>query len=130
MQDTRTAFYMYLIENGINIVLAFALYQPLGTKGLALAYSVAYTVAAGVALWDLRRKGTGIEIRLVARPVLRVAVICLVMALVVALVSAAIGYPNGVGLLLRVLASIAAGIVVFALGAGLAAQLSLRRGRA
>jgi len=33
MQDTRTAFFMYLIENGINIVLAFALYRPLG-RGL------------------------------------------------------------------------------------------------
>jgi len=58
-----------------------------------------------------------------------VAVISLVMALAVALVSAALGYTNGVGLLLRVLASIATGVVVFVLGAGLAAQLSLRRGR-
>jgi hypothetical protein len=52
------------------------------------------------------------------------------MALVVALVSAAIGYPNGIGLLLRVLASIAAGVAVFVLVAGLATQLSLRRKRA
>ncbi len=130
MQDTRTAFFMYLIENGINIVLAFALYRPLGTKGLALSFSVAYTLATGVALWDLRRKGIGVDIRMIARPVLRVAVISLVMALVVALVSAAIGYSSGVGLLLRVLASVAAGVAVFALGAGLAAQMRLRRGRA
>ncbi len=130
MQDTRTAFFMYLVENGINIVLAFALYRPLGTKGLALSFSVAYTIATGVALWDLRRKGIGVDIRLIARPVLRVGVICVVMALVVALVSAAIGYPSGVGLLLRVLASVAAGLAVFVLAAGLAAQVRLRRGRA
>jgi putative peptidoglycan lipid II flippase len=129
MQDTRTAFFMYLIENGINIVLAFALYKPLGVKGLALAYSVAYTVASAVALWDLHRKGIGVHLGMVARPVLRVAAISLVMALVVALVSAAIGYSSGTGLLLRVLASVATGVAVFTLCAGLAAQLSLRRGR-
>jgi putative peptidoglycan lipid II flippase len=129
MKDTRTAFFLYLIENGINIVLAFALYQPLGVKGLALAYSIAYTVAAAVALWDLHRKGIGAHLGIVARPVLRVSAISLVMALVVALVSAALSYTSGTGgLLLRVLASVAAGVAVFALCAALAAQLSLRRG--
>jgi putative peptidoglycan lipid II flippase len=130
MKDTRTAFFLYLIENGINIVLAFALYQPLGVKGLALSYSIAYTVAAAVALWDLHRKGVGVHLGIVARPVLRVSAISLVMALVVALVSAALSYTSGTGgLLLRVLASVAAGVAVFALCAGLAAQLSSRKGR-
>ncbi|HWC39596.1 MAG TPA: murein biosynthesis integral membrane protein MurJ [Acidimicrobiales bacterium] len=129
-QDTRTPFFLYLIVAGLNVVLAFSLYHPLGVKGLALAYSIAYTVAAGVALWDLRHKGVGIDFGMVARPVLRVCTISLLMALVVALVSAAIGYTSGVGLLFRVLASVAAGLAVFVLGSGLAAHLSMRRGRA
>lgn len=130
MKDTRTAFFMYLIENGINIVLAFALYRPLGVKGLALAYSVAYTVAAAVALWDLHRKGVGAYIGMLARPVLRVSAITVVMALVVALVSASLSYASGTGgLLLRLLASVAAGLAVFVLCAGLAAHLSVRRGK-
>ena len=129
-QDTRTPFFLYLIVAGLDVVLAFSLYHPLGVKGLALAYSIAYTVAACVALWDLRHKGIGIDFGMVARPVLRVCAISLVMALVVALVSAAIGYGSGLGLLFRVLASVAAGLAVFVLGSGLAAHLSMRRGRA
>jgi putative peptidoglycan lipid II flippase len=129
-QDTRTPFFLYLIVAGLNVVLAFSLYHPLGVKGLALAYSIAYTVAAGVALWDLRHKGVGIDFGMVARPVLRVCAISLLMGLVVAFVSAAISYSSGVGLLFRVLASVAAGLAVFVLGSGLAAYLSMRRGRA
>jgi putative peptidoglycan lipid II flippase len=50
MQDTRTMFWLYVIENGVNIGLAFALHPHFGVQGLAAAYSVAYTVAAVVAL--------------------------------------------------------------------------------
>ena len=55
MQRTKVAFYLYLIENAINIALAVVLVHPLGVRGLALSLSVAYTVGAllGVAL--LRR---------------------------------------------------------------------------
>ncbi|MGA8297722.1 MAG: murein biosynthesis integral membrane protein MurJ, partial [Acidimicrobiales bacterium] len=45
IQDTRTAFVMYVIENGLNVLVAFLLYKPLGVRGLALAYSIAYSVA-------------------------------------------------------------------------------------
>ena len=33
MQDTRTAFRLYLVENGLNIVFAVALVGPLGVRG-------------------------------------------------------------------------------------------------
>ncbi len=46
MQDTKTAFRLYLVENVINVVLAIALVGPLGVRGLALSVSVAYTAAA------------------------------------------------------------------------------------
>ena len=46
MQDTRTAFVLYVLENGTNILVAILLYHPLGVRGLALSYSVAYTVGA------------------------------------------------------------------------------------
>ena len=35
MQRTRVAFYLYLVENGLNIVLALLLVHPLGVRGLA-----------------------------------------------------------------------------------------------
>ena len=44
MQDTRTAFRLYLVENAINIVLGLVLVGPLGVRGLALSLSIAYTV--------------------------------------------------------------------------------------
>ena len=46
MQRTKVAFYLYLVENALNIVLAVVLVHPLGVRGLALALSIAYTVAA------------------------------------------------------------------------------------
>ena len=46
MQRTKVAFYLYLVENAINIGLAVALVHPLGVRGLALSLSVAYTVGA------------------------------------------------------------------------------------
>jgi putative peptidoglycan lipid II flippase len=48
MQDTRTAFRLYLVENAVNIVVALLLVGPLGVRGLALSLSVAYSVAGPV----------------------------------------------------------------------------------
>ena len=50
MRDTRTPFFLYLLENGLNIVLAFGLRSTLGGRGLALSLAIAYTVAAVAAL--------------------------------------------------------------------------------
>ena len=60
MQDTRTAFRLYLVENGINIVLGVLLVGPLGVRGLALSVSIAYTVAALLALSVVRSRVGGL----------------------------------------------------------------------
>jgi peptidoglycan biosynthesis protein MviN/MurJ (putative lipid II flippase) len=44
MQRTRVAFYLYLVENGLNIVLALLLVHPLGVRGLALSLSASTSV--------------------------------------------------------------------------------------
>ena len=44
VQDLRSAFWLYALENGINIVLAVTLAGPLGVRGIALSISIAYTV--------------------------------------------------------------------------------------
>ena len=54
MQRTRIAFWLYVIENGINIVLAIVLVHSLGVRGLAISLSVAYSVAAVLGLLVLR----------------------------------------------------------------------------
>lgn len=56
MQDTRTPFLLNCFENGLNIVLALALYPSLGVQGLALSWSIAYLMAAIGALLALRRR--------------------------------------------------------------------------
>src|SRR5439155_25037046 len=74
LHDTRTPFFLNLVENGINIVLAFALIGRWGAQGLAFSYSVAYMVAAVAAFAALRRRVGPIGGRGIARSTGRVAV--------------------------------------------------------
>lgn len=60
MQDTKTMFLVYLVENGVNIVAALALYPRFGVQGLGAAFAVAYMVGTAVALYDLRRRTDGL----------------------------------------------------------------------
>jgi len=91
MRDTRTPFFLYLLENGLNILLAFAFRSTLGAKGLALSLAIAYTVAAIAALAVLRNRIGSLGGFTVGRYVLRTVVCSLVMAFVVALVLAGVG---------------------------------------
>ncbi|HLX78367.1 MAG TPA: lipid II flippase MurJ, partial [Acidimicrobiales bacterium] len=134
IQDTRTAFVLYALENGLNILAAFLLYRPLGVRGLALAYSIAYTIAAVVALAVLRERLGTIGGRTLINSTIRFSVLCLVMAFVVAFVSAVVGSRTGLVGWLGLLVSVGAGAAVYIAGAGVAArvegwQTSRRRAR-
>jgi putative peptidoglycan lipid II flippase len=59
--DTFTPFWINCIENVVNIALAFGLYSWLGVPGLALAFSLAYFLAAVVSLVVVDRRLHGIE---------------------------------------------------------------------
>ena len=50
MQDTRTPFLLNVLENGVNVATAFALYEWRGVEGLAWSWTLAYAVGAVVAL--------------------------------------------------------------------------------
>lgn len=56
MTDTRTVFWLYALENAINVALAFALFPAFGVVGLAASYAAAYSVAAIVAALVLRSR--------------------------------------------------------------------------
>lgn len=58
-RDTRRVFYLYVLENAINVALAVALYPSLRIRGLAYAYAAAYTIAAVVAYVVVLRTGHG-----------------------------------------------------------------------
>jgi len=129
MQDTRTVFVLYVVENAVNVGLALALYPSMGVQGLALSYSAAYGVGVVVALVDLRRRVGGLEGTAVARSWGRTAVASAAMAACVLGVAVAVG-PALPKVTLAVVAGLASYLAVGrALGmAELRALTNLRRG--
>ena len=127
MQRTRVAFWLYLLENGINIVLAVALVSPLGVRGLALSLSIAYSVAAVAGVLVLRNWLGRLGDDRTWYPLRRVGIATLVMGLVVLLVSNLSGTLAEPGLSVRVLGSVVVGVAVYAATAALVARLERRR---
>ncbi len=113
MQRTRVAFYLYLVENAINIVLALLLVHTLGVRGLALSLSVAYTVAALCALVVFRRWFGRLAPPETWAPLWRVVIASIPMAVVVLVVSNLSGSTSPTGLLARVVGSVLAGGITF-----------------
>ncbi|MHB8246665.1 MAG: murein biosynthesis integral membrane protein MurJ [Acidimicrobiales bacterium] len=124
MRDTRTAFFLYLLENGLNILLLFLLIGVIKTQALALSLSLAYSASAVVALTVVRRRMGSLGGRSVGRYVLRALALSLAMGLAVALAAAGIGGDSGIGLFERVVVSVIVGVAVFGGGASLAAVAS------
>jgi putative peptidoglycan lipid II flippase len=60
VQDTRSMFIVYLVENGLNVVLDLALYHRFGIRGLAAGLALAYAGATIVALVHLSRRFGGL----------------------------------------------------------------------
>ncbi len=129
MQDTRTAFICYAIENGVNIVVAFALYRRLGVEGLALAYSIAYGVAVVIAIIVLRARLGGIGGRSLAESAVRAVALSVLMAIVVAAISAATGNGSGLVGWIELAIAVAGGCAAYLVGAGVAGTLAARRPR-
>jgi putative peptidoglycan lipid II flippase len=113
MQRARVAFLLYLVENAINVVLAIALVHPLGVRGLALSLSVAYTVGALLGLGLLRRWFGRLGGRATWSPLRRVAWSTVAMGVVVLVVSNLSGANRGLGLLVRVVGSVAVGLLAY-----------------
>jgi putative peptidoglycan lipid II flippase len=90
-QDTRTPFVLNAVENGANVVFALVLFPPLGVQGLALAWSLAYSVVAVAALVVLRdRLGTVVDVG-VRGAVSRAVLAAGALAIVACLLAGAIG---------------------------------------
>jgi peptidoglycan biosynthesis protein MviN/MurJ (putative lipid II flippase) len=113
MQDTRTAFRIYLVENAINIVLGIALVGPLGVRGLALSVSIAYTVAAVIALSVVAGKDQGLGGQDLTTPIVRVLVATGVMAVATVLAINVSAADSGLALLGRVVLAVVIGVVAF-----------------
>ncbi len=114
MQRTKVAFYLYLVENALNIVLALALVHPLGVRGLALSLSIAYSVAALLALAVFHQWFGRLAAAETWTPLWRVIIASIPMGIVVLIVSNLSGSTSTVGLLVRVVGSVVAGGATFA----------------
>ena len=129
MQDTRTAFRLYLVENGLNIVTALALVGPLGVRGLALSLSVAYTAAALLALAVVRIRVGGLGGPELTTPVKRVVGASGVMAVATVLALSVSAATSGFALLVRVVFAVVVGGVAYVATAGLLGARTARRTR-
>ncbi len=129
MQNTRSAFWLYILENGLNIALIFPLAHYYGIRGIALSISIAYTIGALAGLSHMYRLRVGPDTHALLRPVLRVAVASVLLAVAAAFGSSITGSTTGLALLGRVVIGTAAGAAAFALSVLLASSLLGRSGR-
>jgi putative peptidoglycan lipid II flippase len=113
MQDLRTAFWLYVVENAVNIVLAVVLVGPIGVRGVALSISAAYTIAAVVALLVLRSRLGGLDLARVARPFGRVLLATVALVAAAAIGSNLSASESAGGLAGRVIAGVVFGSVAY-----------------
>ncbi len=127
MQDTRTAFRLYVVENGINIFFGVLLVRPLGVRGLALSLSIAYTLAALLAMAVVRQRVGGLGGDDLTTPVKRVLAASAVMGVATVIALNVSGAPSGFGLLARVVLAVVVGALAYGAAAALLAARAERR---
>jgi putative peptidoglycan lipid II flippase len=77
MHNTKTPFVINVIENLLNIVLAYALVGRYGVKGLAWSFTIAYLLSALVAYAVLSQWARGLKGTMLVRNLSRLALIAL-----------------------------------------------------
>jgi putative peptidoglycan lipid II flippase len=130
VQDLRAAFWLYALENGVNIVLAVALAGHYGVRGIALSISVAYTVAAVAALAYVRARFQGLAGDVLGRPLGHVLLATCALVVAAALGSNVSGSETTAIALGRVALGAGAGGAAYVLAGGGLAELGRRRRRA
>jgi putative peptidoglycan lipid II flippase len=124
--NTRTPFFINLIENTINIVLAIVLVDRYDVLGLGIAFSIAYIVSAIIAIVALASNNQSIRIGCLAIDVLRITIAGAVMAVSVRFGSNTVGSDAGISALVRVLVGIAIGVVTYISALALLGEPHLR----
>lgn len=124
--NTRTPFFINLIENAINIVLAIVLVDRYDVLGLGIAFSVAYVVSAVIAIFALASKNQSIRLSGLAINVLRITIAGVLMAIAVRFGSNTVGSDAGISALVRVLVGIAIGGVTYIAALALLGEPHLR----
>lgn len=112
-QDTRTPFVLNVVENAINIALAFVLVGRFGVVGLAIAFAVAYLVAAMWALQILGYKVSGLPTRAIAAALARMLLAAILMGEAVWVIARLVGGDTGWAAIVRLTAATLGGVIVY-----------------
>ena len=112
LRDTRTPFLLNCLENAVNIGLALALYPVLGIRGLAFAFSAAYTIAVVVTLAAFGRRIGGLRGRAVGTTSARVVVVGVAVGAATWGVSRFIGWSSPGTAILATLVGAVVGLAV------------------
>jgi putative peptidoglycan lipid II flippase len=113
IKDTKIVFFLYLVENGLNIVLAIILDHLFGAFGLALSLSLAYSLAFLVGLATLIRRDLAPNLRMLFKPWFNSIAASVAMYAAMRILISKIGVSTGLHLLLQLLLETAVGGVVF-----------------
>ena len=126
--DTRTPFMINLVENAINIILAFIFVSRFDVLGLGLAFGFAYLLGALVALVVLARTTPTWNLRPLVRPGVGYVTAGIAMIAVVHSASRAFDTPDTLTSLADVVISGTIGIVVYVVTLVLIGDTDVRRG--
>ncbi|MBO0729423.1 MAG: murein biosynthesis integral membrane protein MurJ [Acidimicrobiaceae bacterium] len=114
MQDTRTMFWMYALENAMTLALAGIFYPLMGVRGLALAWVAPYTVVAIISAVRLQRRTGTLGGALTIRALWRIVFATALMTAVLLVLGAVLPHGGGhVGLVVRLIVQVGAGALVY-----------------
>lgn len=112
-KDTKTPFKINVVENAINIVLAFVLVDRYGVLGLGLAFALAYVVSSLWAMQVLSYKVPGFTVRPLLASIARMILAGVLMAEAVWIVTQQVGGNAGVEAVVRLVVGAAVGAAVY-----------------
>ena len=112
-QDTRTPFLINLVQNVLNIILAFVLVGTYGVLGLGVAFAASYVIGAVIALFVLRIKVRTFPVGDVLLSLARMLAAAAVMGAVLWLALKPVGDNDGFGAVLKITVGIVIGLLVY-----------------
>ncbi len=110
-RDTRTPFFLNVLQNVINVALIIPFTQLWGSEGLAVAYSVSYWVIAALTLYVLNRRVPHLLTVRAAWPLLRSVGVG--VAVLFALVATQVVLGDQVGPLVQLVVLVGVAVAVF-----------------
>jgi putative peptidoglycan lipid II flippase len=112
-QDTRTPFLINVVQNIINIILAFALVSKYDVLGLGIAFAVSYLVGSVIALLALQIKVRTFPAVTLLMDLMRMFLAAIVMGIVLWFIIKPVGADSGFGAALRIAFGTVSGAVIY-----------------